>query len=186
MTAPDLVSVSELARLKGVRKSAISQRLKRLEAEGLISSAVDGQRKVVSLAAWDRVTEETSDTRRGRGPTPAGRDAPAAPSAGAVLTQARTETEQLRAQMARLEYQRRTGQLLPREEVTAAMAACAAAIVREIDQMAGRADDVAAAVQRGGVVGAREFLKSHARMMRDALTRRMVLLSGDNDGAESK
>jgi len=175
------VGVSELARLKGVRKSAISKRLARLEAEGLIATKIDGQRKTVDLAEWDRVTAATADPDRlrGRSSFRAAKSPRAVEAPVAGLTQARTETEQLRAQMARLEYERRTGQLIQRQDVTRAMETCAAAIVREIEQLPTRADDLAAAVQRGGVAGAREFLRSQVRLLREALARRMTVAAGD-------
>src|SRR3954453_4362832 len=58
------LSVSALARLKGVKRQTIAERLARLEEQGLISSRRQGKSKLVRLAEWDTVTSEHSDLSR--------------------------------------------------------------------------------------------------------------------------
>ena len=56
--------------------------------------------------------------------------------------------------------------LIPVEGVSRAMEACAGAIVRAIEQMPARAEEIAAAVAKDGAAGARGFL--HAWRMTSA------------------
>ena len=58
------VSVTELARIKGVSKQSISKRLNKLESEGLLVTGRRGKHRTVSLATWDTVTGETTDPAR--------------------------------------------------------------------------------------------------------------------------
>jgi hypothetical protein len=57
--------------------------------------------------------------------------------------------------------------------------------VRDIDQLPTFADDLAAAVSRGGVAALRDELKKRARQLRETLKRSMTLIAGtDEDEAQ--
>lgn len=74
--------------------------------------------------------------------------------------------------------------LLPLGEVTDAMARCAEVMVREIDRLPDRADDLVTAMSRGGVAEVRNSLKSVARDMREQLARSMRLIEAEGAAAE--
>jgi DNA-binding transcriptional ArsR family regulator len=56
-----LVSVTELARIKGVSQPAISQRLARFESDGLVTPIREGRNVKIKLAEWDQAANETTD-----------------------------------------------------------------------------------------------------------------------------
>jgi DNA-binding MarR family transcriptional regulator len=180
--APDHVSLAELARLRGVSRQALAKRVDRLEARGALAT-IRGQRgeRMISIAQFDRATEETTDAVR------AGNGAPAESSP--KLAHAQALRAGYAAEIARLDLDERLGRLLPIEDVERAMTACAEAMVRLIDQMPTRADDLAAAVARDGTQGARVFLREMARDLRARLAQEMRLLgaapSADDDAADA-
>jgi len=183
-----MVSVSEAARLKGVRKQTISEKLARLVADGRIATERRGREKVFPLAVYDAAFEETTDPSRIIAEQTKKATAGAIGSgenAGAVvnteLQKASIRAKQLEADERQIRVDQLLGRLKPIEEVTAAMQDCAAAIVRDIDQLPTFADDLAAAVTRGGVAGLREALKAKAREIRQTLERTMKLTATDDD-----
>lgn len=194
------VSVSELARIKGVSQPAISKRLKRLVGEGLIEARKSGREITVSLAEWDTVTNEATDparlvardTRREIEGDRRLEDDVARRSAAAAVeadgkdpsyTQQLTRKAGLEADLKAIELAKQKGELLRIEDARKAMEACAEAIVRDLGQLPTYADDVAAAVGKAGAAGARDALKVIERRIRETLARSMTLLAGDTDDA---
>src|ERR1700730_14598366 len=110
-----LVSQAEYARHRGVGRSAIADLVKR----GKIALIEKDGRKWVDAAAADRALGETRERISLRAepaaPTMAPDVAAAMPSAGdgAKLTKAKTATEVYRARLAQLEYEEKTGKLIP-------------------------------------------------------------------------
>jgi DNA-binding transcriptional ArsR family regulator len=186
--------------VKGVTRQTIAERLARLEGQGLIRSRRDGRKKKVRLAEWDHVTGEVTDPARlqaqrtakgirGEAPPrplegviagPAGADKEKDPTYTAELTRKAGYDADLR----KIEIDKQMGRLLAVDDVRAAMERCAEQIVRDIDHIVARADDNAAAVARNGVAGAREFLKTLARELRETLARSMTLIQRENDESE--
>lgn len=99
------------------------------------------------------------------------------------LTEARTRTEGYNAEIKRLEFEQRIGRLLETDDVGIAMQRWAEVAVREIDQLASRADDLAAAFTRNGVDGVRRALKDIARQIRGTIEQNMKLLGADDVAA---
>lgn len=99
------------------------------------------------------------------------------------LTEARTRTEGYNAEIKRLEFEQRIGRLLETDDVGLSMQRWAEVAVREIDQLASRADDLAAAFTRNGVDGVRRALKDITRQMRATIEQNMRLL-GAEEGAD--
>jgi phage terminase Nu1 subunit (DNA packaging protein) len=175
------VTITELAVLKGVGKATISERVGKLEAAGKLTSRRDGRAKLVNVAAFDLAVGETTDFARAQTAATkrAGEAAPArppGPADGPVYTAEQARHMAYKADLAELELKRRRAEVIETAEVAAAMARCAEALVRQIDQMPSRADDLAAAVARDGAAGARAALKAVARDLRDQLAREMRLL----------
>lgn len=176
------VSQSVLARIKGVSKQAINKRVRRFVDEGLIELDARGR---LRLSDWERVAEEVTDPGRLIAQAmDAARDveAPAGRAAGKAdgsYAREKAKGAQLDNELKQIALERERGRLLPLEDVTEAMARCAEVMVREIDQLPARADDLATAVSRGGVDGVRQALKSVAREMRDQLARHMRLLEAE-------
>lgn len=106
-----------------------------------------------------------------------------AEAASPSLTEARTRTEGYNAEIKRLEFEQRIGRLLETDDVGLSMQRWAEVAVREIDQLASRADDLAAAFTRNGVDGVRRALKDITRQMRATIEQNMRLL-GAEEGAD--
>lgn len=203
-----VVSVTELALVKGVSKQAISARLQRWEAQGLIRTGTRrGKRntveKTVSLAEYDTVAGEVSDPSKVQGH--ATRAAIVADAAGALddevarnldgqgagaaadptLNRELTRKAGYDADLKEMQLRKQRGELLEIEGVRSSMERCAEAIVRDVDQLPAFADDLAAAVASGGVPALRELLKVKARELRERLARSMTLaMSDDEDDLE--
>jgi hypothetical protein len=111
------------------------------------------------------------------------RDEPVVTSDAGGLTRARTDTETYRARIAQLDYEQRIGRVVAIDDVTRAMERCAEAMVRDLEQLPARADDLAAAFAGGDIAGLRAALKGLARDMRATLADNMRLLARDADDA---
>jgi DNA-binding Lrp family transcriptional regulator len=61
------ISITDLAKRKGVSKQAISQRVKNLEAAGLIEVRHNGRTREVELVSYDRAIGQTGDAFREMG-----------------------------------------------------------------------------------------------------------------------
>jgi DNA-binding MarR family transcriptional regulator len=183
------LSVSELARLRGVDKAAISRRAKRYEEQGLLKpKAGRGGVKLICVAEFDRAAGMATDAVRelngaGGGAAPA----PVAATAGdPVLPREQARRAAYDADLKKLDLDERLGKLLPVEDVEHAMVECAEAMVRIIDQVPGRAEEVAAAVASDGTAGARTFLRDFARDLRTRLAQEMRLRgSAEADGDDA-
>ena len=189
------VSVSELAQIKGVSKQAISKRLARLTGEGLLATRQRGRELTVLLAEWDQVTAEVSDPAKLAGRNTAREMRGEArleddvarnlgdgnAKADPTYTEELTRKARYDADYRKLQVDKEMGKLLPVDDVRRAMERCAEAIVREIDQLANAAEDVAGAVSKSGVAGAREVLKARSRALRETLMRSMTLAATDDE-----
>ena len=174
------LSVSDLATARGVTKGPLSRRVARLEALGVLSPRMDGQRKLVNVAEFDRATFETTDAVRSAngtghlaGPEPDLGANVEAPIVGHVLAREQARNAAYAADLKKLELDERIGKLLPIEAVMLAAGEISESLLRLIDQVPSRAEENAAAVAQDGVNGARTFLKSFAfdlrKRMADAL-----------------
>lgn len=194
--APGLtVNITELARIKNVSQPAISKRLAKFEASGLVRPIREGREVRVRLAEWDAAARETTDPARLvarqtsasiRGDLPTALDEAIA----GVATKDPTYTQELTrkagydADLKEIEIRKQKGELVEMTSVREAMTRCAETIVRDIGQISARAEEVAAAVGASGASGAREALKRIERELRATLARAMTLLAGGDDEGE--
>lgn len=180
MTDAGWVSISELARLKGLGKAAVSERVSGFVAKGLLSTRPGkGKVKLVNLAAFDKVAGETTDLARASGaetkrlhqaaPLPPPSD-PLTP----IYTAEQARHMAYKAESARLDLEERQGKILQVDAVSAAIASAGEAIARAVDQMPALADDLAAAVAQTGAAGARTLLKARARDIRELMARELA------------
>ena len=197
----DLISPADYARHAGISPAAVSQQI----AQGRIPVyTVTGQRadastpgrKLINAAEADRargdarvrINIDADDPVEIDGPPaatqrPAQAD-PATAGNNATLTRARTASEAHRAQLLRLELDERRGRLIPVTGVEAALVNAGETIVRVIDQLPTEADDIAAAVAKGGAAAVRQLLKEIARRMRERIADALVINDGDGNDRE--
>jgi hypothetical protein len=167
----DWASISELARLKSVSIPAISKRVARLEATGALQtkSGPKGS-KLVNVASFDRIARETEDGVRalnGRRSTSA---SPATQAAPILLAEQARKTK-ADADLKELDRDERIKQLVRGDKIRDAILDAVRMHARAIDQIEGRAEEIVAAA-KGGVTGARAFLKKLARELKEDIADR--------------
>jgi len=174
------VSVTELARIKGVSKQAISKRLKRYEEEGRIASQRHGGEVTISLAEWDTVAGEVTDPAKLAGADSTkilrGEGDEARQTRDPTYTKEVARRAGYEADLKEIELRKKKGELVEVAAVVEAMTRCAEAIVRDLDRLPAHAEDLADVVARGGAPGLREQLKKIVRELRETLARSMSVL----------
>ncbi len=167
------VSISELARMRGRDKAAISRRVARLEAQGLLKSRLGpNSTKLVSVGEFDRAAGGAADAVRelnGRGSsgTPAPLDLASDP--GLAREQARRAG--LAADLLQLDLEERRGRLLPAEQFERAGTECGLAFVRVLDLALARIDELTSAAANSGVSGVRLVVGALVREQREEASR---------------
>ncbi len=166
------LSVTELARARGISKPAVTQALKRWSAAGVvITTRKDGKALLVNVAEFDRARggEVADPAHVAAEATKKAADAGAELS-GPAISRERARREAYEADLAMLKRDELLGRLVPVDELESAAIACGEAAVRAIDAIVNRAEDIAEAVAKNGVPGARVVLKDIARDIRKRLT----------------
>lgn len=158
------LSVSQLAAERGVSKQAVSKNIKRWAANGTpVTARRSGRSLIVNVAEYDRLKGEVGDQ--------AHELAVETKKAEARSTDPTYGREQARraayeADLKRLDLEERLGKLVPVEALEQASIACAESLVRVFDQVVTRAEEVAAAVAKDGITGARATLRMIIRDLR--------------------
>ena len=167
------VSIGEIAASRGVSRQAVHKRLRRLEESGIkveIRKSKTGE-TLIRVAEFDRATGEATDLSRStRHAAPA---SAAEASASSAYTSAQTRKANYAADLARLELLERVGKLVPVEDVETVGDLIGGAVVAEIERLPSHADEMAAAVARDGVAGARLLFKKIAHALREAVAARI-------------
>lgn len=187
------LSQADYARRRNVSPNAIG---KAIDAGRIPASAVRrvGRGKLIDVAAADLalgVSGVRVNTPSEFLPTvPAGENSPIAPppviSETPGLTKARTASAEIDARIKQLDFDQRIGRLLEVADVAQAMQRWAEAAVREVDQLATHADDLAAAFTRNGVEGVRQVCKEISRRQRGVIEQNMRLLGAEAEPAEDQ
>ena len=180
---PQLASVSALAVLMGVDKAAVSRRVSKLEAQGLLATQCDGpgKAKLIDVAAYLAATAQTVDAVRALNGAQARPQAtaPAPAPAEGTLAQSQALRAAIRAEREQLDLDKAKGLLVPVEQVRDAMAHAAGELVRGLETLPGRAAELAATVGREGEPGARAALKDFVRELRERLAADMTLAAAE-------
>ena len=206
------VTYAELARRRGVSRAAITKRVTRLAAEQRVETRAEGSSRLVELASFDRAVGEAGDAvktlaaetarnnRRGRQAGDGAVDAPRpAGSAGTdggggepgrmpgTLAAAQTERAQYEARLKALDLAERQRLVLPirgEHGVETAVTAIGIALARDADGLARWADEIATAVSKDGVAGARRVLKEIGVRFRETFAASLAALAADGEAAE--
>jgi hypothetical protein len=187
------LTVSALARLRGVDKAAISRRVARLEAAGDLTTRAGAHgTKLINVAEFTSVAEMTTDAiqqSNGRRRAAAARDPEGGALAGAVgasagpaLSRAQTARTIAQAHIANLDLNERVGRLLPLDRVQESARAAAERLRNVVDQMGSRAGEVASgqtspfaaalrAALRQDPTGGRAYFRALARAQLAELSR---------------
>lgn len=155
------VSISDLAARKGVTKQTISERVAKLVGAGLLATKPGkGKSKLVNLAEYDRGVGEVTDLSKEQGAqTKAATKSDEATGRDPTFVSEQARRAGYEAELKRLDLDERLGRLREVDEIAAAAVVCGETIVRELESMILRADEMAGAVAKDGVAGARAILK---------------------------
>jgi DNA-binding MarR family transcriptional regulator len=182
-------TVSELARLRGVDKSAISRRVARLEEQGLLSSRQGGGRaKLVCVEEYDRVVAETGDAvleANGRSQAKKARKATVARAethdgsddAEPILSREQARRTKADADLKEMARDEQLGRLVRADRTETAIVEMLQMRTRVIDQLPGRAEEFFAEATKGGLPGFRAFLRKMARGLRSDIADRAIDLA---------
>ena len=181
---PQFASVTAIAAMLGVDKAAVSRRAARLEASGAIQTVRDGRQKLINVAAYLAATEQTLDAVRAANGAQASPDK--APPADPTLAAQQARHVAIRADLAQIDLDKARGVLVPIDDVRESMTRAAGELVRSLEALPGKADDIAAALTRDGVPGLRVALKDIVRSVRERLASAMTILAAETaeDGEE--
>jgi hypothetical protein len=169
------LTITELAEQKGVGKSTISEKVKRLVDAGKIETrAGDGGTKLVNLAQYDKAVGETTDPAKELGAET--RDETVEPVGDSRYRDAKTRQAQYAADLQEIALKEKLGELVPVEEVRRASARIVETILRVVDRLPARAEEITSAVSKEGAIGARGKLKEMARDLRSAIAESLAAL----------
>jgi hypothetical protein len=171
------LSVTELALRKGVRKSTISEKVKRLvDAGRLTTKPGSGKVKLVNVAAYDLAVGEVGDGAREQGAaTKKENAAPAAPrsSDGGKFRDEQTREKAYAADLKFIELERARGNLLVVAEFDEVADDAASRIADVVDGLMALDSELTATAIKEGENGMRAALKRIARQMRTDIVEAM-------------
>ncbi|MGA3304367.1 MAG: helix-turn-helix domain-containing protein [Methylovirgula sp.] len=173
------LSVSDIARRKGISKAALSRRVSRLEGDGLLETRA-GPRgaKLVNLAALDRVRNETTDlARAANGIGFRQRQHPNDPAF--IYTHEQARRSAYDADLKKLELDEKLGKLLLVEDVAAAVTATGERIVHVLNSLPSRADEIMAFASRGDLPALTQLLRKIVFDIRSAMADEMRAFAHD-------
>jgi hypothetical protein len=173
---------AEYARHIGVTKQAVGKMVK----EGRIPIRPD---RKIDFAEADFARAQNGDPARqqaGQAPTstelPPPDDAGDVPHSGSgkvTYNAARTVREGYAAKLAKLEYEKQLGQVLPRQEVEDAMVASGRRIRQGLDGIVTWSEELDAAARNGGADAVRALLKEKVRGLETMIVDSLNLLADD-------
>lgn len=188
-TTPDTaeglwVSVSALAGLKGVAKQTISEKVARLVGDGKLQTKPGkGKAKLINVAAYDRALGETTDLARAQGAQTKQAAADPATPRDPTFTKHQADRAGYEAELKRLDLEERLGRLRTVADIEDATVACGETVVRLIEQLVLSADEMAAAVAKDGVAGARGVLKNIQFDLRTKIAEAFTKIAAADDSA---
>jgi len=189
MPAPVWKSLSEIAAMRGVSKTAIKKRVDKYESAGLVTTRREGRERLVDLAAFDKAIGSVGDAYREQAAETASEKKAEPSGQSGALRDAQTEKAQWEARRSALDVSERMGKLVPVVEVETAMVRAGEAIVRAIEQLPSFANEIMSASREGEPALRRKLRDIKDQLRRraaDALTlqRNAGLADEDNGGIE--
>lgn len=154
------LSISALAKRKGVKKQTISERVARLEADQLIKTKPGPNRaKLVNIAEYDRAVGQVGDPAKEAAAATKAGDAGTDEQRDPRYRDAKASDAFYGAELKRLEFEERIRKLVPVADVQLAEDECARKIVADLERIVLCSAEIAAAVGKDGEQGARRVLK---------------------------
>ncbi|SMD18550.1 hypothetical protein [Rhizobium sp. RU36D] len=149
----------------GVSKQAVAKAVRKLLADKPdtpVERGANGQILRVSLAHYDHFRQRHVNPAKAKAEIRSPDETRLHAPSGESFDEARRQSEWLRLGRERLRHQEEIGQLLRKDKLEQALGSAAASIQADIRRLANRADDLAMAVSKEGVHGARILLREIA------------------------
>lgn len=185
--APDAgvwLPIAELAELKGKARQTVWEKVTRLEADGLLTTRQGpGGTRLVNVAEYDRVLGETTDFIKQQAALTRSL-AEGSGSSDPTFFEAQRLKMKYEADLKGMEVALRRRELVRADDLRDAVDYTASAIVRLIDAIVQQADDVAAAVQKNGIRGAQQILKSVAYELKKRIADECQVIADRSIGSE--
>ena len=181
--AEEWLPLAEVARIKGVTRQTVSERVARLEGQGLLTTrSGPGGTKLVNIGEYEFRVRETADLAKEQ----------AAATAQANFDDpgyrnAQTQKIKIETAVKAYELRKLRGELVDITRVNDVVAQVGEEIRRPLDQFPLRADEIHAAGASGGAVAVRSKLKEIVFEVRGAITEALRKLadSGGTSGDSS-
>ncbi|MER9278734.1 winged helix-turn-helix domain-containing protein [Mesorhizobium sp. M0522] len=177
------ISISDLAKRKNISRQSAKERVDRLVSKGLIETRPEGRSRMIDLAAYDRAVGEVGDAYRETSAETKKEPAPA----HKPLRDAQTERAQYEARLKALDLAERQGKILPIKGdhgIENALTIAGVIIAREIDRFMTVVDDIAVAVAKEGVIGAKRVMKEAIRERRARVAEALAEVIAKGQAAE--
>ncbi|TCA02734.1 winged helix-turn-helix domain-containing protein [Rhizobium leguminosarum] len=177
------LTIAELAKRKGISRQSASERINRLEQDGLIATRRDGRSRLVELATFDRAVGQTGNAFREQG-AETKRETTEQPTA--ALRDAQTQRAQYESKLKALDYAERTGQLVPIKGdhgVETALVKATEVIIRELGAPLNWVSEILDTV-RDGEPALRRLLRKKIHKQREVIAARLTAVAGEAAEAE--
>lgn len=178
MTGDTLVmwSISQIAERDGVSKAAVSKAVRKMtdeRPETPVERGSQGQVMRVSLAHYDHYRQRYVNPAKAAAPI---RTLSEPASASESFEEARRQAEWLKVGRERIRHQEDCGQLLRRDRLEEAHRGIGREIQSVVRRLQNKADDVALAVSKEGVHGARIALRNIAFELGNDIADRLSII----------
>lgn len=177
------LTIAELAKRKGISRQSASERINRLEQDGLIATRRVGRSRQVELATFDRAVGQTGNAFREQG-AETKRETTEPPTA--ALRDAQTQRAQYESKLKALDYAERTGQLVPIKGdhgVETALVKATEVIIRELGAPLNWVSEILDTV-RDGEPALRRLLRKKVHKQREVIAARLTAVAGEAAEAE--
>jgi len=182
-------SIGQIAERDGISKAAVSKTAKKLLAEREdtpVERGSQGQVMKISLAHYDEYRQRFFNPAKAKAPIRSVTSSGV--SSGTInpsesFDEARRQAEWLKVGRERIRHQEELGQLVRKDMLEAALRATGLEIQRLIGRLQNKADDVALAVSKEGVHGARTALRKIGFDLGNEIADKLLAIAGDHDRA---
>jgi DNA-binding MarR family transcriptional regulator len=185
----EFLSISAMAERLGLSVQAVSQRVAKLEALGLLTTTRGkGRVRFVSFTDYMRAISQTGDQAREAGWRTRKRRNGETPDEGGTYLESQTRKIRLDAEFRALQVGKLKGELVPIRSVETSLSVAAARIVRVLDRLPTRTDEIISCVtdhSANPVPRVRALLKQVVRDIRTEMAAAMADVTAIGAGAEA-
>ncbi|WP_054308930.1 hypothetical protein [Mesorhizobium sp. 1M-11] len=166
------ISISDLAKRKGIHRQSAKERVDRLVERGVLETRFQGRSRMVDLAAFDRAVGQVGDSAKEQAEeTKRQINIEETPPR---LRDAQTERAQYEARLKALDLAERQGELVPIKDLDRALVRAATAITRVLDQSLSWSSDLAEAAANGGQPAVSRVLRQKGQAQRQAVAKALA------------